>query len=372
MRPRTFELIRRSAANAQIFWAGDMAFVQERSSSVIPPAARAPAPAFQVAARRHPLAPVRSTDTAGEILVPASACSTTTATSSPFATDSLRPSIVASVTRQGPLTDRDHARRHRPSLLLAFGGVDRFSVLNDLAMITPVSLALTSIAAFALLGACVVVIGRSAFGQSPDDVPGAAPWRLRSALWLAMLFLVVFSAKLLLIRDNPAPTPFYDQWDGEAAVIFVPYNQNSLGWPSMFGFHNEHRVFFSRLLALGLLTVNGGQWDPRLEQVANAAIHSLTAVLLTAIFWVAGGRRRLDLLVLVAALTFALPFGWENTLIGFQSAFYFCCSSRSWPCGSHRSPRRLGGWWLVIVRDSACSPRQAASSSRRDPAESRR
>jgi hypothetical protein len=138
-----------------------------------------------------------------------------------------------------------------------------------------------------------------------------------------MLFLVVFSAKLLVIRDNPAPTPFYDQWDAEAAELFVPFSENSLAWRTMFALHNEHRVFFSRLLALDLLSVNGGQWDPRLEQVVNAAIHAFTGVLLTTILWVVGERRRLDLLVLVAVVAFALPFGWENTLLGFQSAFYF-------------------------------------------------
>jgi hypothetical protein len=38
--------------------------------------------------------------------------------------------------------------------------------------------------------------------------------------------------------------------------------------------------------------------------------------------WVANGRRQLDLLVPAIALAFALPFGWENTLLGFQSTFY--------------------------------------------------
>ncbi len=52
-------------------------------------------------------------------------------------------------------------------------------------------------------------------------------------------------------------------------------------------------------------------------------MHSLTALLVVTTFWIANERRRLDLLVFVGALTFALPFGWENTLVGFQSAFYF-------------------------------------------------
>ena len=105
-------------------------------------------------------------------------------------------------------------------------------------------------------------------------------------------------------------------------MLYVPFKACDLTWSQMFSLHNEHRVFFSRLLALDLLVVNG-QWDPRLQQVVNAVMHSLTALLVVTTFWIANERRRLDLLVFVGALTFALPFGWENTLVGFQSAFYF-------------------------------------------------
>ena len=142
------------------------------------------------------------------------------------------------------------------------------------------------------------------------------------ALWLAALFLVVFSSKLLLMRHTPVIAPFWDQWDGEAAAVFIPASECSLTWQSMLSLHNEHRIFFTRLLAMDLLALNG-QWDPRLEQVANAALHSFTAVLLATILWLACGRRRLDVLVFVCAVAFALPFAWENILFGFQSAFYF-------------------------------------------------
>jgi hypothetical protein len=116
----------------------------------------------------------------------------------------------------------------------------------------------------------------------------------------------------------------------------------------MFNLHNEHRVFFTRLLALGLLLVNG-QWDPRLQQAANAGIHALTAVLLVAILWTANERRRLDLLVLVAAMTFVPPFSWENTLQGFQSAFFFqelFCILALWLTIRHNAGS--GPWYLGL------------------------
>ena len=63
----------------------------------------------------------------------------------------------------------------------------------------------------------------------------------------------------------------------------------------MFTPHNEHRVFFTRLYALDVVLANG-QWDPRVQQVCNAALHSFTAVLLAMIFWLASNRRHLDLI----------------------------------------------------------------------------
>jgi hypothetical protein len=116
--------------------------------------------------------------------------------------------------------------------------------------------------------------------------------------------------------------PFWDQWDAEAGVVLVPFNHGSLSWRAMFTPHNEHRVFFTRLYALDVVLANG-QWDPRLQQVCNAILDSLIAVLVATVFWLASNRRYLDLIVLVCAITFALPFAWENWIFAFQSPFYF-------------------------------------------------
>ena len=184
-----------------------------------------------------------------------------------------------------------------------------------LTRVTGPSLAVVSTLTIALLFACIAVIAREVM----DD--GAARWR-SAVLWLTVLFLIVFSAKLFLIRNNPVTVPFWDQWDAEARKLFVPFSACDLSWTQMFSFHNEHRIFFTRLLALGLLTLNG-VWDPRVEQVVNAAMHAYVGVLLATTLWLANARRRIDVIALVCAFTFAMPFAWENTLMGFQSAFYF-------------------------------------------------
>jgi hypothetical protein len=204
------------------------------------------------------------------------------------------------------------------SLLVSLSSVDR-TIADRMALATPASLALVTAAVLMLLIACLVVILRAAFAGVPGDSVQLFRWQ--PILWMGALFLIVFSAHLLFMRQNPVTAPFWDQWDIEASSLYVPYHEKGLSWRSMFSLANEHRVFFTRLLALDLLIFNG-QWEPRLQQVVNAGIHALTAVLLVAALYIASHRRRIDLLVFIVALSFAPPFAWENILSAIQSAAY--------------------------------------------------
>ena len=118
------------------------------------------------------------------------------------------------------------------------------------------------------------------------------------------------------------PVPFWDQWDGEAWSLYLPFFNGGLTWHQMFTLHNEHRIFFTRVLATALVVVNG-QWDPLLQIVVNIGLASITAVLFASMAWLAAGRRGLPAIAAIVALVFAPPFALENTLAGFQSAFYF-------------------------------------------------
>ena len=225
-----------------------------------------------------------------------------------------------------------------------------------LTLVTPASLALVSIAALILIvGSAGLLIVWALRRDRTTGVAGAGAGHGRSLLWIGALFLIVFAAKLLLMRANPVTAPYWDQWDAEARTLFLPFSDCRLSWQQMFALHNEHRVFFTRLLALDLLLVNG-QWDPRVEQVVNALMHALTAVLLAISLWRAAGRRRLDLIAVACALAFAPPIAWDNTLLGFQSAFYFLLffsvsaiglMSVSWP-GRMRVIATALGWACAV------------------------
>jgi hypothetical protein len=210
----------------------------------------------------------------------------------------------------------------------------------SLRLVTGASLAWIACAAAGLLLAGLTVIGRTVT---------AGRFGLREGLWLGALLLVVASAKLCLLRAYPAPLPYWDAWDAEAATVYVPYESQALSWRQMFAPHNEHRIFFTRLLALALLRLNG-QWDPRLQACINVMLHSLTAVLVAVMLWMAAGRRWIPLVVLLSALAFGPPFDWENTLSGFQSCFYFFAlfsMMALWLLGFHRAGDTR--WWLGFL-----------------------
>ena len=133
---------------------------------------------------------------------------------------------------------------------------------------------------------------------------------------------LVLGAKFWLIGANGSITPFWDQWDGEAAALYRPYLSGELSWLDLFDAHNEHRIFFTRALALLLLEFSG-QWDTLLQMLVNAIVHVASiALLLIALGRVVPAAAQLGLCLFTGVL-FAIPFGWENTLGGFQSPFYF-------------------------------------------------
>jgi hypothetical protein len=183
----------------------------------------------------------------------------------------------------------------------------------SLQFVTPFSLAW-------IAGAVVVLIS-TGLAFILGEIRSGPDWK-RDALWFAALVLTVVWAKLALLQQHPVPVPFWDQWDGEGLTLYIPWADQGVTWRQMFTFHNEHRIFFSRLLALTLLVTNG-QWDPHLQIVVNAVLHSLAALVFAGMLWLAMGRRHLPGVALAVALAFAPPFAIENSLAGFQSAFYF-------------------------------------------------
>jgi len=146
--------------------------------------------------------------------------------------------------------------------------------------------------------------------------------RLLLLLSALSLFGLIWGAKLALIERYGVDIPRVDQYDAEGLMTFLPYLQNRLTWEQIYQAHNEHRVVWTKLLALAELIANG-QWDARLQCVVNAALHGAIAVFLFLYGCRSLGGRLAGFLFLLVAALFAAPTAWENTISGFHSQQYF-------------------------------------------------
>lgn len=144
----------------------------------------------------------------------------------------------------------------------------------------------------------------------------------RAIVLVVAIASAVLGGHLLLIASLASPLPFWDQWDAEARSLYVPYLNGTLTTNHLFASHNEHRIVFTRLLALLHLEL-AGEWNTRLEMILGTVVHAGVVVLLASQLMPLVARAKRLLLAAFMALLFALPIGYENTLWGFQSQFYF-------------------------------------------------
>lgn len=138
----------------------------------------------------------------------------------------------------------------------------------------------------------------------------------------ACLFLLVFGFKLDVIHRFGSDLPRWDALDAEGLALYQPLAEGRLAFTDLFRPHNEHRIFWTKLLGLAELTLNG-QWDARLQCTVNAALHSALAVLVFT-FACGGLARRFHAPAFaLVALFIGLPLAWENPIAGFHSQQYF-------------------------------------------------
>ena len=142
----------------------------------------------------------------------------------------------------------------------------------------------------------------------------------RWVIWTGLVLLVI-GAKLWLIDTAGSSVPRWDQLDGEGEYVLRPWAEGTLKPLDLWRPHNEHRIVFTKLQALGLTVLNG-QWDAYVQMFTNAVLHALLLPVLLS--WI---RKRITgysfvVIAIVASTAWLLPLTWENTLQGFQSQFY--------------------------------------------------
>jgi hypothetical protein len=145
--------------------------------------------------------------------------------------------------------------------------------------------------------------------------------RWSNSLAAAGTLLVIFAMKLWLIAGFSSGVPFTDEWDALGAGVFKPYLEGHLTLSDLIAGDNEHRVLLTRLLTLGLFMWTG-TWDVVLQMLVNALIHATTLVTIAVLLARPWGNPTTIMVLVFAAFVGAVPYGWENTLLGFNTHFY--------------------------------------------------
>ncbi|QRR01139.1 hypothetical protein [Dyadobacter sandarakinus] len=136
-------------------------------------------------------------------------------------------------------------------------------------------------------------------------------------------FLVVVAVRLYFIEVFAVPLPFWDQWDAEGDFLLRPWIQGTLRIQDLWQSHNEHRILPTRLLSLFTFMITGS-WNNLTEARFNTLLAGLVPALIVGLLVRCRAVHGLRWLVVpVAVAQFALPFSFENFLVGFQSQFYF-------------------------------------------------
>lgn len=141
-------------------------------------------------------------------------------------------------------------------------------------------------------------------------------------VWLTGFVLLFLGVRWLIISAYGNPTPFWDQWDAEADRLYRPWILGELRFVDLFAPHNEHRILWTRLLALLELHLNGGIWNPVLQMMVNALLHGAVLCMFYMLLVDCIPEKKGNRLLWMFLPTL-LPLGWENLLAGFQSLFYF-------------------------------------------------
>jgi hypothetical protein len=162
------------------------------------------------------------------------------------------------------------------------------------------------------------------------------------------VFLVVFSARLVLVEHFSSPVPFWDDWvaDGE---IYLRVLHDNLDWPAMLAPVNDHCIAWHKLFSVICFQLNDLVWDPQPLMTFNAALAGLVPVFLLA---ACRGWNPVESGIGAAAALgiWATPMLWFNATWALQGVFcqvlLFCVAGISLVL---RNRELRAGWWLGVL-----------------------
>lgn len=152
------------------------------------------------------------------------------------------------------------------------------------------------------------------------NTQGAKAIKNRTAVYaFAAATAFFFNTYLILVYGSEIP--FWDEWDAQAANLLIPLLRGQLHFADVLANHNEHRIFFGRVIWLLSYSLSG-YWDVKLIMVLNSLIHGAFVLMLINTLSGEMDQRRFCLVATLVVLISCLPMGWENILWGMQSVVY--------------------------------------------------
>ena len=144
---------------------------------------------------------------------------------------------------------------------------------------------------------------------------------------------------LVLIFMYGVNVPFWDQWQGVPPLIEKMKN-GTLGLSDFFAQHNEHRIFFPRLVMFGLALLT--HWNIKVELFTSWVLACICAYNLWRLSRVTGfgGSDTAFWLLFAANVLLFTPLQSENWLWGFQIGFFLpltAFTSLLWVVASSRT-----------------------------------
>lgn len=136
------------------------------------------------------------------------------------------------------------------------------------------------------------------------------------------LFAIIFAVRLALVLTIAPEMPYYDEWDGVIDSIGRPLLAGNFSPAFFIHAHNEHVLFFTKVLSYLFLCVGDNQFDNVPVCELSQLLYCAVAAALIAMGANAVGRFRWPFLI-GSLLIAALPYGWENIGMGWGNPYYF-------------------------------------------------
>ena len=146
--------------------------------------------------------------------------------------------------------------------------------------------------------------------------------RMRNVIASAVGGAAIFVMRAAVICVYGSSIPFWDQWGAEGG-LFKALLEGEYKSANLLSPHNEHRILVTRLFNIAIFNLNSRQWDNVVEAYMSSVIVSVAYGILMFVLFRESSKKVAYITGFFIILIGGLPFGWENTLVGFQSQIYF-------------------------------------------------